>query len=316
MKKQIEELNNKTQVKITYEVYKKIKRAFPKQILKQFLIPSIIMLITSLALMIPDEADTDPITWFDLLIFDIIVVLFILGIVLIVNSATKKSSYKTFIKNSKNYIEYEILIYDEYLTIKNEYLNEKIMFNDIKECKDLNNILYLQINQNIVVPISKKDISPSLIDNMRYRIDNKNNNSISHIEIDKYKKNINSKKNTIEIIMLIIFVFCFFTPWISLQGWNLLAVLNKAEDIEYFKYSYGGLIGLIIPLLSLILGIKYFNKGINCIKNIVIGAIMCIFPLIVTSGSLISGVFNYEQDYSKISKYKDIIKIELPKNAK
>ena len=107
MKKQIEELNNKTQVKITYEVYKKIKRAFPKQILKQFLIPSIIMLITSLALMIPDEADTDPITWFDLLIFDIIVVLFILGIVLIVNSATKKSSYKTFIKNSKNYTYYQ-----------------------------------------------------------------------------------------------------------------------------------------------------------------------------------------------------------------
>lgn len=125
---------------------------------------------------------------------------------------------------------------------------------------------------------------------------------------------MNKKRKGIETILLLLFIFSFFTPWIGLFGGGMLVSFNGVTDLSAFNYTYGALIGLVIPLLSLILGIIYNQKGINCVKNIVIGVIMCGLILIMSSFSLLSKTF--ETDYSKISVYKDIINIELPKNAK
>ena len=86
-----EEVKNKTHVKITYNTYKKMVKTFPKKIFKRFTISSIIWLLLSLIVMIPDETDPEPVSWGDLIIADVIIILSILVIVCVIDCIFKKS---------------------------------------------------------------------------------------------------------------------------------------------------------------------------------------------------------------------------------
>ena len=170
MKKQIEEVKNKAHVKITYDVYKKIKKVFPKTFFKMFLIPTIIWLLISLLALIPDENETDPVTLGELIVGDIIIVLIILGVVCIINAIFKKGSYKRFIKNNRNNIEYDVNFYKDYIKIKNENVSEKINYSEILKYKESDFILYLLINKNNIIPISELELDSDLVDYIKYSI--------------------------------------------------------------------------------------------------------------------------------------------------
>ena len=190
---------------------------------------------------------------------------------------------------------------------------QKINYSDVRRYKERDFMLYLLIGKYNIIPVSELELDSDLVNYIKYSIDNKEKN-ITTPEVKKEINKNDKKRKGIETILLLLFIFSFFTPWIGLFGWGMLTIHNGATDLSAFNYTYGALIGLVIPLLSLILGIIYNQKGINCVKNIVIGIIMCGLILIMLSFSLLSKTF--ETDYSKISVYKDIINIELPKNAK
>lgn len=308
-----EEVKNKTHVKITYNTYKKIVKTFPIKIFKRFTISSIIWLLISLVAMIPDETDPDPCSWGDLIITDVIIILSILVIVCVIDCIFKRVYYKNFVKENKNSIEYDIQFYKDNFKIKNENMFQKINYSDVRRYKERDFMLYLLIGKYNIIPVSELELDSDLVNYIKYSIDNKEKN-ITTPEVKKEINKNDKKRKGIETILLLLFIFSFFTPWIGLFGWGMLTIHNGATDLSAFNYTYGALIGLVIPLLSLILGIIYNQKGINCVKNIVIGIIMCGLILIMSSFSLLSKTF--ETDYSKISVYKDIINIELPKNAK
>lgn len=310
-----EEVKNKAHVKITYDVYKKIKKVFPKTFLKMFLIPTIIWLLLSLLTLIPDENETDPVTLGELIVGDIIFVLIIFGVVCIINSVTKKGSYKRFIKKNKNIIEYDISFNEDYLKIKNENVSQKINYCDIKKYKERDFVLYLLTDNNII-PVSELELDSNLVEYIKYHIDNKKDDNITNNELKEYTTKKNKKRKGIEVVLILLFIFSCFTPWVALFGWAMLININNATGVDAFSYTYGAFLGIIIPLLSLILGIIYHGKGIKCVKNIVIGIIMSGFILLISSISLISDTFNFQKDYSEINVYKDIIGIELPKEAK
>lgn len=311
-----EEVKNKAHVKITYDVYKKIKKVFPKTFLKMFLIPTIIWLLLSLLTLIPDENETDPVTLGELIVGDIIIVLIILGVVCIINAIFKKGSYKRFIKNNRNNIEYDVNFYKDYIKIKNENVSEKINYSEILKYKESDFVLYLLINKNNIIPISELELDSDLVDYIKYSIDNKHDNTVTNNEVKEYTTKKKKRIKGIEVLLLLLFIFSCFTPWVALFGWAMLVNINNATGVDAFSYTYGAFIGIIIPLLSLILGIIYNGKGIKCVKNIVIGIIMSGFILLISSISLISDTFNFQKDYSEINVYKDIIGIELPKEAK
>ena len=311
-----EEVKNKTHVIITYEMYKKIRKLFSRQFLKISLVSSTLWILLSLLTLIPDKTETDPVTLSDLIITDIVMVLFILLVSWLITILTKKITYKKFIKNNRNNIEYDIYFFEDYLKTKNENISKKVSYDEIRKYKESDSILYLMIDKNNIIPISELDLDTNLINYVKYRIDNKHDFNITNIEVRNYITKSNKKRKGIEILLLLLFIFSFFTPWIGLFGWVILTNYNKATDAEAFNYTYGSIIGIIIPLISFILGIKYSKEGIKCTKNIVIGIIMCSLIIMMCSMSLLNGMLNFEKNYSEINVYKKIIGIKLPKEAK
>lgn len=213
-----EEVKNKTHVKITYNTYKKMVKTFPKKIFKRFTISSIIWLLLSLIVMIPDETDPEPVSWGDLIIADVIIILSILVIVCVIDCIFKRASYKNFVKENKNSIEYDIQFYKDNFKIKNENMFQKINYSDVRRYKERDFILYLLIDKYNIIPVSELELDSDLVNYIKYSIDN---NKEKNITIPEVKENItknDKKRKGMETILLLLFVFSFFTPWIGLFG--------------------------------------------------------------------------------------------------
>lgn len=307
--------NNGVEVKITYDDYKKIRRRFPRKFLKLFLIPTILWIFISLVALTPNE-EYGTTTPFELIIADIVMILFWLLISIVISLIFRKSDYKRLLKNNIDKAHYTLYFYDDYILKLSENIKEKIKYYNIKKYNEFNSILYLITNSGDIIPVPKLLISGDLIDQIKYKVDNScDNQSISNYS---YSSNMKIKKyNIINIILVILFVFTLFTPWIAMGFIAMLIQKNQVFDLDFVKYTYGALFALPIPVISLILGIKYNNRyGIKGLKNIISGALMIGFILIINLFSLIPSTINYDRDYSEIDAYRKIINIDLPKEGK
>ena len=117
------------------------------------------------------------------------------------------------------------------------------------------------------------------------------------------------KQIKIEKILLVLFILTIVSLWLGLGTVLILTKIAKIPGELFTKYSWGMWFWLPIPILSIILGIKYKQKGINCTKNIIGGFIIGIIGLIFGSYFLL---FNFEVDYSEIYNYEQIIGLEIP----
>lgn len=128
----------------------------------------------------------------------------------------------------------------------------------------------------------------------------------------KAKNNIKLIKNSniLNKVMLILFILSLFSLDIGVFGFGLLSNFNHASGFDMFKYLWGMLLALPIPLASFILGIKYRKRILGTNKNIIIGAIMTIILCSISLISLFLPTYNIE--YNNIYKYQDIINIKLP----
>lgn len=125
---------------------------------------------------------------------------------------------------------------------------------------------------------------------------------------DLYKKtNIKEMfKKDINNLLLTLFIISCFTPFISILGWY---AFSRITNTPMQLASYGALIGLIAPLLSIIFGLKYKSKDTT--KNIVIGIVMTIVTLGMTLSSNIS-IFETSDKIVKNSNYQEIIGEVVP----
>lgn len=305
--------NNKIEVKVTYDDYKNMRKIYPNKFLKLFLIPSIVWIIISLCTLIPDE-EIEAVTVPELIIYDSLLVLLWLIIVFVIILITRKIDYKRFIKKNIDNIEYTLYFYEDYILKESKNVNQKIKYYDIKKYREINFMLYLVLDKNNILPVSELSLDSNLVDNIKYYIDTPSNKDNKQ-DVNMYIKSVNKKKNKyyiMDIILIILFILNLFTPFIALDCWQSLSIKNNAYDFYTFKYTYAVLFVLPLPLLSLILGIIYSKKGLKCIKNIVIGAIMTFILLIISSSSLLYDS-TIDKNYYDINTYENIIGIELPK---
>ena len=124
-------------------------------------------------------------------------------------------------------------------------------------------------------------------------------------------KNDKSIKN----IMTFLFILTIISFFGALATWGLVnESQNNVAGFSFVTTTWVLWLWLPIPVLSTILGYKYKKSGIKCKKNIVAGYIVGILLLIYGSFWLIMP--NYEEDYSEINKYKNIIGVELPSSGR
>ena len=110
----------------------------------------------------------------------------------------------------------------------------------------------------------------------------------------------------------------FFVTIISLFASFILVYILLKYVFHYHgngdtRYMWIYLCFLPIPIISIILGLIYKNKGYNCSRNIIIGIIVSIILLMY--GGIPTLVSTDLPDYSEIDSYKEFIDAKLPSNG-
>lgn len=325
MEKKIDKLE--AEVKITYEEYKKMKKKFPYHFWKQFLIASIIIfVIWSLgSLEEPNEVSI------------LIPLIFVFLILKIIDVMSRKMKYVKILRKSKDDVHYMISFYDDYLEKKTENIVQKIPYYQIWKIRETETHIYLLLDKENIIPIKKEECDEKIIRKIQKISLNKDNNEKNKEEYEEeYEEYITPKEKYAKMRKFLIFLFILtiVSIWIAILIPLGLADMNMPHYVmEYFPdtkvsisiftvsmpyapvldYLWGTWLLLPIPLLSMILGIKYYRKGLKCKKNIVAGIIVMILLLLMGSMTYINPV---EQEYKNAFEHQEILGVKLPKKGR
>ena len=172
--------NKKIEIKITFEEYKKIRKYFPYYFQKLFIIISAIIIILSLATLVsPNRLSIGA-----LILMDVSFIISTFMILKIIDIFLRKHSYKKLTTKSLDNINYTLYFYDDYFIKASENIIQKIKYNLIWKIKETNSNIYLLIDKNNIIPISKT---------------NSNNEEIEYIQDTIITKNTRKKKQKIKI---------------------------------------------------------------------------------------------------------------------
>lgn len=297
-------------VKVTFDEYKKIKKYFPYQFRKIFLITSVIILAFFMLLLLPP----DPFPIYEMIITDVVFIILTFIIFKIVDIIFRKYNYKKLFKKNKNDIKYRLIFHDDYIEKVTERINLKIYYSDIWKFKELDYTLYILLDKKNIIPISKENCSAKLITFIRNKLNNNSGNTNDNKEeMAEFLNDSKKSYGVVKILLIILFIATILMVWGSLYVVQLLLEINKVPISLFFSYMWGALLCLPIPILSIILGIIFKKKGLKSTKNIVAGIIV---SLILLGEASFSFVFNFDTDYNEVHKYDDIIGVDLPNDGK
>lgn len=137
--------------------------------------------------------------------------------------------------------------------------------------------------------------------------------------MEKDKKSIDNPA-FIKSMLRILFVLTLFSLFGAMLTWNFIMNITHAHGFGFVKTTWAFWLWLPVPILSIVLGIKYKRAGIKCTKNIV-GGLIIGFLLFIYGSFWLGPIFsedinkNISFDYSEINNYKSIIDAELPSNG-
>ena len=218
-----------------------------------------------------------------------------------------EKSFNTMKEKKRIDAEWNIKFFEDYFIEYGETTSCKMEYSDIERLIETDTNIYLKHGiKKIVIIIQKNKCEIELMNFIRQKFKN--------IEKDlENKKNIEYKNpNFIKSGMIILFIVTIASLWGGLYSVGLVNNILNPHGFNFTKTMWVFWCWLPIPILSIVLGFKYKNKGFKCTKNIVAGFIIgflllcygafCFFP-------------TFEQDYSKIDDYKNIIDAELPSSG-
>lgn len=311
------------EVKITYEEYKKMKKKFPYQFWKQFLIASIIIFViwTLGSLEEPNEVSI------------LIPLVFIFLILKIIDVMSRKMKYVKILRKNKDDVHYMISFYDDYLEKRTENIVQKIPYYQIWKIRETETHIYLLLDKENIIPIKKEECDEKIIRKIRKITLNDIKNQEDEEGFEEY---INPKEKCAKMRKFLIFLFILtiVSIWIAILIPLGLADMNMPHYVmEYFPdvkvsaynfsvsvpyapvldYLWGAWLLFPIPLLSMILGIKYYRKGLKCKKNIVAGIIVMILLLLMGIMTYINPV---EQEYKNAFEHQEVLGVKLPKEGR
>lgn len=193
--------------------------------------------------------------------------------------------------------------YNDYLISMWPNLSIKIHYKDIERLVETDANVYLENGKNnMIIILLKEKCSKDLIEFLKRKVERS----------EKVISDTTKSENRLRISkgLFILFVFTILSLFVAD---SIHDALNSSINPIYASYKdkWIYLLFMPIPILSIILGIKYKSKGYKCTKNIVGGCIM-IFCLICQGHPVYSP---FIKDYSKINDYKEILNIKVPKKG-
>lgn len=248
--------------KIDSKEYGKMSKYFPKIYWSYVMYATILNIIVTLLIHIIFNKLILTIQFF--IIFQLFIMLFYK--VRIENIASK--SFNKIYKKLKYKTQFYIEFYNSFLIRKNETSSQKIYYYSINKCIETpTNFYLLNENKTPSIIIQKEKCSEELIQFIR--------NEFNDIKIRVNKERIQKKlKNYkfVKILMIILFIFTILSIWFALGTISLLPI--DSSDYGFFKNTWVFWLWLPIPILSVLLGIKYKKYGIKCNKNIIAGLLV------------------------------------------
>lgn len=222
-----------------------------------------------------------------------------------------EKSFNELINKGKVDTEIHTEFYEEYFIRQGNTESIKINYNDIDKSIETDTNFYLKFGKrNKIIIIQKDSCDLELINFIRGKFKDIENHLGNNSKIKGVKKY--QDPYFIRIFMIILFILTLFSFVGAGYSISLVNMINPTHGLDFTKNLWVFWCWLPLPILSIILGIKYNKAGFQCTKNIVGGFIIVCVLLVYGSFSLIS-IPSY--DYSEIDAYRDIIDAELPDNG-
>ena len=225
--------------------------------------------------------------------------------VFVINLVVYKVRFETVIKKSYNVQKKKNLLskyattffYENYLIRKNDMLEIKLNYKDIKKIIETDTNFYIFSNFGSIMAISKSDLNEN------------NEEFIRNINKDKLKikseiKELDNKKS---LFLKGLFILTIFVVFISVETVNIVCKNIPNSFITEKMYIF--LLWLPIPLLSIILGFIYKKKS-----NVVVGIVVSLYLFMFGIFNLVLPIGVIE--YGEIKKYEEFLNIEFPKTGK
>ena len=217
------------------------------------------------------------------------------------------------IKKGMVEVNHENKFYDNFFIVSGEKSSITIDYSEISRCVENDTNFYLEYpSKNMVIILQKNKCDLELINFIRGKFKNLENNLGDNSKfkgIDNFK-NINTL--SISYFMTFLFILTIGSLWGALWSYSLIDELNPQHGLNFTKNTWIFWCWLPIPVVSIVLGFKYKNKGMNCTKNIVGGFIIGFLLLIYGTFCLMP---TFAEDYSKINDYKNYIDANIPSNG-
>lgn len=218
--------------------------------------------------------------------------------------------------------EVNLEFYDSYLIRKSSDKSLKINYDDFNRFIETDTNFYLQYLDNKkkrIIIIQKNNCELELIQFIRARVKNIENNLGGEINFLKQSKLRNSKMIKIIKILLIIVPVCSIFGGLYTAG--MYNEINDVNDVFFYHSSWVIWLWLPLPILSLIISLIFQKHGIKCTKNIIISSMTSVLLLIEGSFWLYSPLFaDFEaklvNDYSIIEDYEQVMDVRIPSSGK
>jgi len=199
--------------------------------------------------------------------------------------------------------EYSLIFSDDDFEQKKKDSNQKIKYSDIKKIIETDTNFYLYLGKSVVI-VDKYNCEIELISFIR-EIDetkyiNKRNNKT-------FKKNNNKLiKKMMNLLLILTILSIFF-------GMESVDKVNEYLNVPFIANlnQWVGWLWLPIPIASIILGVRFNSKGLDCKANVAVGVIVGIILILIGSSCLTTKKLPYDN----INDYKSIMGVLLPEEG-
>ncbi len=286
--------------------YKKMAKYFPKRMYWVFVIRGTIFNVIISALIALTTQ-----SWIATLIFLVAYEIYLLIYYKVRLEHMAEKVHNARLKRGEIEVNFETEFYEDYFIRKGEKTSVTIDYSEITRCVENDTNFYLEYaNRNMVIIIQKNRCDLELINFIRNKFKNLENNLGDTSSYKENKKVKNS--NLTKTLMILLFVATLCCLWGALWSVSLINEINPQHGFNFTKNTWVFWCWLPIPIASIILGFIYNSKGLKCTKNIVAGFIIGFLLLVYGAFSLFP---TFSEDYSKINDYKQYIDASIPNNG-
>ena len=241
------------------------------------------------------------------IIFFVLEIINITAIILNIKNIAKKY-YKKQMKDVIVKKKITTKFYNNYLIAIGDRSTIKINYSEIKKIKETNDNLYI-LEQTIII-LQKDKCTKELIEFIRNI--NKDKFIVKKSKDKTISINKKEKSKLINTISMLLFIITILSIYLGLIFWSIATEISNTNIA--FSNIWVMIFALPIPIASIIFGIIYKRKGYKCEKNIIIGIIMSVILVLISSTTLIENQFN--TNYDEVNKYADIIDVKIPEKGK